>query len=109
MGSQRIRFDACCTMPEMMNNNIRQTRAYYPDGAANVRAIPTNFPYLESLNCSGNQLTSLDVSRLDISSLEKAGGIFQCCKDERKLTGMMAGMMAGGRLLSETEKRENQA
>ena len=49
MGSQRIRFDACCTMPEMMNNNIRQTRAYYPDGAANVRAIPTNYPYLESV------------------------------------------------------------
>ena len=46
MSSQRIRFDACCTMPEMMNNDIRQTRAYYPYGATNVRAIPTNYHYL---------------------------------------------------------------
>lgn len=49
MGTQRIRFDACCAMPEMMNNDIRQTRAYYPDGAPNVRAIPTNYPYLEDV------------------------------------------------------------
>ena len=49
MGSQRIRFDACCTMPEMMNNDLRQTRAYYPYGAANVRAIPTSYPYLQGV------------------------------------------------------------
>ena len=49
MSSQRIRFDACCTMPEMMNNDIRQTRAYYPYGATNVRAIPTNYPYLSGV------------------------------------------------------------
>lgn len=49
MSSQRIRFDACCTMPEMMNNDIRQTRAYYTYGAPNVRAIPTNYPYLEGV------------------------------------------------------------
>ena len=49
MSSQRIRFDACCTMPELMNNDIRQTKAYYPYGANNVRAFPTNYPYLESV------------------------------------------------------------
>ena len=49
MSSQRIRFDACCTMPELMNNDIRQTRAYYPYGATNVRAIPTNYPYLDGV------------------------------------------------------------
>ena len=49
MSSQRIRFDACCTMPEMMNNDIRQTRAYYTYGAPNVRAIPTNYPYIKDV------------------------------------------------------------
>ena len=49
MSSQRIRFDACCTMPELMNNDIRQQRAYYPYGASNVRAIPTNYPYLDGV------------------------------------------------------------
>lgn len=49
MSTQRIRFDACCTMPEMMNNDIRQTRAYYTYGATNVRAIPTNYPYLKDV------------------------------------------------------------
>lgn len=49
MSSQRIRFDACCTMPELMNNDIRQTKAYYPYGADNVRAIPTNYPYLQTV------------------------------------------------------------
>ena len=49
MSSQRIRFDACCTMPEMMNNDIRQQRAYYAYGAPNVRAIPTNYPYLDGV------------------------------------------------------------
>lgn len=49
MSSQRIRFDACCTMPEMMNNDIRQTKAYYPYGANNVRAFPTNYPYLQTV------------------------------------------------------------
>ena len=49
MSSQRIRFDACCTMPELMNNDIRQTRAYYTYGANNVRAIPTNYPYIDGV------------------------------------------------------------
>ena len=49
MSSQRIRFDACCTMPEFMNNDIRQTKAYYPYGADNVRAIPTNYPYIDGV------------------------------------------------------------
>ena len=49
MSSQRIRFDACCTMPELMNNDIRQTRSYYPYGAQNVRAIPTNYPYIDGV------------------------------------------------------------
>ena len=49
MSSQRIRFDACCTMPELMNNDIRQTRAYYSYGAPNVRAIPTNYPYIDGV------------------------------------------------------------
>ena len=49
MSSQRIRFDACCTMPELMNNDIRQTKAYYPYGANNVRAIPTNYPYIDGV------------------------------------------------------------
>ena len=49
MSSQRIRFDACCTMPELMNNDIRQTKAYYTYGADNVRAIPTNYPYLQTV------------------------------------------------------------
>ena len=49
MSSQRIRFDACCTMPELMNNDIRQTKAYYPYGADNVRAVPTNYPYLQTV------------------------------------------------------------
>ena len=49
MSSQRIRFDACCTMPELMNNDIRQTKAYYPYGADNVRAFPTNYPYLQTV------------------------------------------------------------
>ena len=56
MSSQRIRFDACCTMPELMNNDIRQTRAYYSYGAPNVRAIPTNYPYLESVEINEGTL-----------------------------------------------------
>lgn len=50
MGSQRIRIDACCLMPELMNNDIRQTRSYYAYGANNVRAFPSNYPYIESID-----------------------------------------------------------
>lgn len=49
MGSQRTRIDACCLLPELMNNDIRQQRAYYTSGAPNVRAIPTNYPYLDNI------------------------------------------------------------
>ena len=49
LGSQRIRVDACCLMPELMNNDIRQNRAFYSYGATNVRAIPTEYPYIESI------------------------------------------------------------
>ena len=49
MGSQRIRIDACCLMPELMNNDVRQNCAYYSYGAPNVRAFPTDYPYIESI------------------------------------------------------------
>lgn len=49
MSSQRIRIDAGCMMPELMNNDIRSQRAYYTYGATNVRAIPTNYPYLDGV------------------------------------------------------------
>lgn len=49
MSSERIRIDAGCMMPELMNNDIRCQRAYYSSGAPNVRAIPTNYPYLEGV------------------------------------------------------------
>lgn len=49
MGSERIRIDAGCMLPELMNNDIRAQRAYYPYGATNVRAIPTNYPYLDGV------------------------------------------------------------
>lgn len=49
MAGERIRIDAGCMMPELMNNDIRQQRAFYAFGAPNVRAIPTNYPYLEGV------------------------------------------------------------
>ena len=49
LASERIRIESASTMPEMMNNDIRQNRAYYASGAPNVRAIPTNYPYLEGV------------------------------------------------------------
>ena len=49
MSGERIRIDACCMMPELMNNDIRQNRAYYVFGATNVRAIPTNYPYIKDI------------------------------------------------------------
>ena len=49
MGSQRIRIDAGCMMPELMNNDIRSQRTYYTYGASNVRAIPTNYPYIDGI------------------------------------------------------------
>ena len=49
MGSQRIRIDACCLMPELMNNDVRQNCTYYSYGAPNVRAFPTDYPYIESI------------------------------------------------------------
>lgn len=49
MSSQRIRIDAGCMMPELMNNDIRSQRAYYTYGAKNCRGIPTNYPYIQSI------------------------------------------------------------
>lgn len=49
MSNQRIRIDAGCLMPELMNNDIRAHRAYYASGATNSRAIPTNYPYIENI------------------------------------------------------------
>jgi uncharacterized surface protein with fasciclin (FAS1) repeats len=49
MGTQRIRVESASLMPELMNNDVRAQRAYYNFGAVNVRAIPTNYPYLESV------------------------------------------------------------
>ena len=49
LGSQRIRIDAGCMMPELMNNDIRAPRANYTFGATSVRAIPTSYPYIESV------------------------------------------------------------
>ena len=49
MASQRIRIESASMMPELMNNDIRQQCAYYTFGATNIRAIPTNYPYLESV------------------------------------------------------------
>lgn len=49
MGGQRIRIDAGCMMPELMNNDIRSQRAFYNYGATNVRGIPTNYPYIKNI------------------------------------------------------------
>ena len=46
---QRVRIDAGCLMPELMNNDVRAHRAYYVSGATNSRAIPTNYPYIENI------------------------------------------------------------
>ena len=47
--SQRIRIDAGCLMPELMNNNIRSFRAYYTTGATNCRGFPTNYQYIDNV------------------------------------------------------------
>ena len=49
IGSERIRIDAGCMMPELMNNDIRAPRANYVYGATSVRAIPTNYPYIANV------------------------------------------------------------
>ncbi len=49
MVSNRIRIDAGCVMPELMNNNIRSQRSYFTSGATNNRGIPTNYPYLDNI------------------------------------------------------------
>ena len=49
MGTQRVRVESASIMPELMNNDIRAQRAYYTSGATNVRAVPTNYPYLENV------------------------------------------------------------
>lgn len=49
LANQRIRIDAGCMMPELMNNSIRSHRAYYASGATNCRGIPSNYRYLENI------------------------------------------------------------
>lgn len=49
MASQRIRIDAGCVMPELMNNDIRSHRQNYSYGATNCRGIPSNYPYLSNV------------------------------------------------------------
>ncbi len=49
MGGQRIRIDAGCMMPELMNNDVRAPRANYASGATSIRAIPTNYPYISNV------------------------------------------------------------
>ena len=49
MSGQRIRIDAGCMMPELMNNDIRAPRASYSYGASSVRAIPANYPYIANV------------------------------------------------------------
>jgi len=49
LASQRIRIDAGCMMPELMNNDVRAPRANYTYGATSVRAIPTNYPYISNV------------------------------------------------------------
>ena len=53
MGSQRVRIDAGCLMPELMNNDIRAQRAYYSSGATNCRGIPYNYSYVENIETRG--------------------------------------------------------
>lgn len=51
LGSQRLRFDVSSLFPEMMNNEIRSPRDYYPYGARDIRAFPasTDYPYFDNL------------------------------------------------------------
>ena len=49
MGTERIRIDAGCMMPELMNNDVRAPRSNYTSGATSVRAIPTNYPYISNV------------------------------------------------------------
>ena len=56
MANQRIRIDAGCMMPELMNNDVRSHRAYYSYGAPNCRGIPTNYPYLENIDIQDGTL-----------------------------------------------------
>lgn len=49
MVSERIRIDAGCMMPELMNNDIRSHRALYAYGSNNCRGFPTNYPYIENI------------------------------------------------------------
>ncbi len=56
MANQRIRIDAGCMMPELMNNDIRSHRAYYSYGATNCRGIPTNYRYIENIEIKDGTL-----------------------------------------------------
>ena len=47
--TQRIRIDAGCLMPELMTNDIRSFRDYFPTGATNCRGFPTNYQYISNV------------------------------------------------------------
>ena len=71
MGSERIRIDAGCMMPELMNNDIRSQRAYYAYGAPNVRAFPTNYPYIENIEIrEGTQFYYLQGYKVNYHNLQ---------------------------------------
>ena len=56
MANQRIRIDAGCMMPELMNNDVRSHRAFYSYGATNCRGIPTNYRYIENIEIKDGTL-----------------------------------------------------
>ena len=56
LANQRIRIDAGCMMPELMNNDVRSHRAYYSYGATNCRGIPTNYRYIENIEIKDGTL-----------------------------------------------------
>lgn len=80
MSNQRIRIDAGCLMPELMNNGIRGNRAYYATGASNSRAIPTNYPYIESIEL-------LEGTRFYYLQGYLCGGFYNLQGDEYNIIG----------------------
>ena len=56
LANQRIRIDAGCMMPELMNNDVRSHRANYSYGATNCRGIPTNYRYIENIEIKDGTL-----------------------------------------------------
>ena len=80
LANQRIRIDAGCMMPELMNNDIRAHRAYYASGASNSRAIPTNYPYIENIEL-------LEGTRFYYLQGYLCGGFYNLQGDEYNIIG----------------------